>query len=76
MAQAIKVGDKVWFKNDIEGIGVVVEVQEERGWSGTHRTYVIANGSQDCSPWHPMAQMDWKHRCTVVYCDEDHTWLD
>jgi len=66
----IKVGDKVDFKNDVEGTGYVVEIIKRRYYND----YLIANRRRDCSPWHIMATFSHKHMCNVVLCDEDHVW--
>jgi len=72
MAENIKVGDKVFFKNDVEGTGQVVEiVQRGRGYY-SYKEYVIANMVKDASPWHIMARFNHKHMCNTVTCDEDH----
>lgn len=64
---SIKIGDEVFFKNDVEGTGYVVEIITRRNG---RKIYKIANKRRDCSPWHIMAQFDHEHMCSVVTCDE------
>ena len=71
-----EVGDKVWFKEDIEGYGVVAKVQRERNWLGGFSTsYAVKSDSEPNGyPFHRMASFDYELNCMVVWVDEDHIW--
>jgi hypothetical protein len=66
-------GDEVWFKQDVEGKGTVIEITEKYDrWMGrTVREFVLANKARDCSPWHPMVRYSPVHKCNVIYANGD-----
>lgn len=74
--QVFKVGDEVWFKNDVEGRGVVAEVTQRRSWSGEIvREYMVKSKSEPNGyPFHRMARFDYELGCMVVDVDDDHIW--
>lgn len=67
----LEVGDKVFFKEDIEGYGYILSVIQRRGYMGTTTTFVLGNDPKnpDSYPWHPMARMSTEHLAKVVYTD-------
>jgi hypothetical protein len=71
----VKVGDRVFFKEDVEGDGVVVEIQERRGAFGdNYVTFLVGSDSEPAGyPFHRMARMDHELRQMVVYTDR--VWL-
>ena len=72
-----QVGDKVWFKVDVEGYGQILEVEQCDNGFVKYEAYVIGQvGKRDCSPWHIMAQYDHMHNCNVVYCTQDQVFYN
>ena len=70
MKRTAKVGDRVFFKEDIEGSGVVAKVTRERGWNGSYETYLVkSEGEPNGYPFHPMATFNHELNCMVVYTD-------
>lgn len=68
----MKVGDKVEFKSDYEGSGIIAKI-DENGWS--YKRYAIRSEHESPGyPFHKMAMMDWDLMCMVVWVDEDHVW--
>lgn len=62
-------GTEVFFKDDKEGRGVVVEVIVNKSWDGSrYNDYVIAVSD------HPKARFSYEHKNNVVIVDEDHVW--
>ena len=64
------VGDKVDFKQDIEGHGTVLEVISRQTFSGTGYTYII--GSSEPGPWHVTSFYNDKHGRHVVAIDDGY----
>jgi hypothetical protein len=66
----IEIGDEVWFKNDVEGQGIVLDIIRD--------TFVIgqAGGENSTYPWHRMAQFDYDRNRMVVWVDSDHVWKE
>ena len=65
----IKAGDKVEFKCDVEGHGVVLEIT-------AYDEYMVGEvgGENSTYPWHRMARFDHTHNRMVVYVDAYHIW--
>lgn len=69
----IKKGDQVDFKNDVEGNGEVVAINN--GFMFTDYTIAVTEpGSNNAEPTHPMANFNYKYKCMTVTVDEDHIW--
>jgi hypothetical protein len=71
-----KIGEQVGFKNDTEGHGTIVEIDDD-GYS--EATYIIAvtkPGSRNSEPTHIMARYNNKHECMTVLAYEDKVWND
>ena len=64
----IKVGDKVEFKYDIEGHGIVKEILVERHMFGTTRTFLVGQPGNSQERWHIMARSNMKHGA-IVYLE-------
>ncbi|NIQ88794.1 MAG: hypothetical protein GWN93_06800 [Deltaproteobacteria bacterium] len=76
MTDEIKVGSEVWFKNDVEGSGIVARVRTIRGWNGPYKEYDIRSKSEPNGyRFHRMARFDSELNAMVVTVDEDHIWL-
>ena len=67
----IKVGDKVGFKCDVEGYGVILEITR-------FGECIVGEvgGENSAYPWHRMARFDYTHKRMVVYVDADHVWTE
>jgi len=69
-----KVGDRVFFKQDVEGTGVIAKIQSERDWlSGEMRhTYIIVSASEPNGyPFHPMAHFCYDEDVNAMAIWED-----
>jgi len=75
MAQ-IKVGDKVYFKKDVEGSGIVAEIISKKSWDGrTIKNYLVKSESEPNGyRFHPEANFDHEHFCMVVFLYADQIW--
>ena len=75
--QIFKVGDKAWFKNDIEGRGIVALVKSRYSTWSMETTYEYAVRSEsepEGYPFHRMAVWNEEVKAMVVWVDEDHIW--
>jgi hypothetical protein len=68
--KTVKVGEKVFFKEDIEGEGCILKIEVKYSSFGTSRTtFYLGNHPTDPTyePWHRMAyDDDWDLKCAVV----------
>lgn len=65
----VAIGDRVTFKEDFEGEGIVLDIlylEQENGLIADP-VFVIADDSRGCDPWHPHACLDQDYGCSVVY---------
>lgn len=79
MGKQIKVGDRVDFKRDVEGHGIVAKITSERNWmtGQMQHEYAIKSESEpNGCPFHREATFcyDKDVYAMVVWVDEDHIW--
>jgi hypothetical protein len=67
------IGDKVAFKNDIEGTGIVAIVVKPKS-IGLVEYAIRSESEPEGYPFHTAAQMNFTIGCMVVWVDEDHIW--
>jgi len=69
--RTFELGDKVGFKDDKEGIGIIVELETRIFWGGPGFLVKII----DAEGWHPCAFKSHAHKGWCISLDEEEMWL-
>lgn len=63
-----KIGDRVLFKEDYEGQGIILNIKSRQSWSGTVYDFTVGLGVSQGT--HIAERWDYDYDQYVVYTDE------